>query len=187
MIVHKLFPKGEQVYALLSSNVNPNILIPVKGIVKEVKFDDINPQYLIKIINFYDTIKYIKKYFFDIRFKNSLDRKQPRVLNLNRTEFKDVSELLERMNQPDEKKFYIVVDSIMCTRFKNEMMDLFNKIQDHLIEVRMREIREMTTRGFYKGRYSIDSYGNFNIRLRRFIGDKVENVGIEWDKFIKML
>ncbi len=186
MITHRLFPKGEQLHALLSSNVNPNILIPVKGIVKEIKFDNINPQYLIKIIHFYDTKKYLDKYFFNMRFSTGIGKK-PRILKLNKEDFADIEKLLERMNQQDEKKFYIVVDSIMCTKFLGDMVSLFNKLQDHLIEIRLREIRDMSLRGFYKGRYNIDSYGNFNIRLRKFIGDKVEDAKIPWDKYIKML
>jgi hypothetical protein len=186
MITHRLFPKGEQLHALLSSNVNPNILIPVKGVVKEIKFDDINPQYLIKIIHFYDTMKYLQKYFFNMRFSNGIGKK-PRPLKLNSNDFKESSELLKRMNEADEKNFYVVVDSIMCTKFMTDMCGLFNKIQDHLIEVKLREIREMSTRAFYKGRYNIDSIGNYHVRLRRFIGDKVEEASIPWDKYIKML
>jgi len=186
MITHRLFPKGEQVHALLSSNVRPNILIPVKGIVKEIKFDDINPQYLIKITKFYDTLKYLQRYFFDMRFQNSIGKK-PRALKLGGHEYRDASDLLKRINEADEKNFYVVVDSIMCTKFKADMTVLFNKLQDHLIEVRMREIREMSLRAVYKGRYSVDSYGNFNIRLRKFMGDKVEAANIPWDKYIKML
>jgi DNA mismatch repair ATPase MutS len=186
MITHRLFPKGEQLHALLSSNVNPNILIPVKGLVKEIKFDDINPQYLIKITHFYDTMKYLEKYFFNMRFSNGIGKK-PRHLKLDFKDFKDTSELLERMNQLDEKNFYVVVDSIMCTKFMGDMAILFNKLQDHLIEIKLREIREMSIRAFYKGRYEVDSYGNFNIRLRKFIGDKIEAANIPWEKYIKML
>jgi hypothetical protein len=186
MITHRLFPQGEQVHALLSSNVKPNILIPVKGIVKDIKYDDVNPQYLIKITKFYDTLKYLQRYFFNMRFQNSIGKK-PRALKLGDREYKDASELLKRINEADEKNFYVVVDSIMCTKFKANMTDLFNKLQDHLIEIRLREIREMSLRAFYKGRYNIDSYGNFNIRLRKLIGDKIEADNIQWDKYIKML
>ncbi len=186
MITHRLFPKGEQLHALLSSKVNPNILIPVKCTVKEIKFDYLNPQYLVKITKFYDTLKYLRRYFFDMRFQNEIGKK-PRALKLNAKDYIEAKDLIKRLNDVDEKSFYVVVDSIMCTKFKADMTDLFNKLQDHLIEVRMREIGVMSLRAFYKGRYSVDSYGNFNIRLRKFIGDKVEAAGIPWDKFIKML
>jgi hypothetical protein len=121
-----------------------------------------------------------------MRFQNGLENK-PRVLKLKGREYITAVDLLKRLNERDEKNFYIVVDSIMCTKFKTDMTVLFNKIQNHLIEIRMKEIREMSLRKFYKGRYSIDSFGNFNIRLRKFICDKVEADNIEWKKYIKML
>ena len=60
MIKARLFVKGETIYALLSSYSHPNILIPVKAIVKDVKYDEINPVYLIKVVKFYDNILFLK-------------------------------------------------------------------------------------------------------------------------------
>ena len=54
MINHRIFAKGEITHALLSSNSNPNILIPIKAVIKDVKYNEINPQYLIKVTKFYD-------------------------------------------------------------------------------------------------------------------------------------
>ena len=54
MIKHKLFSKGEQVQALISTTQQPNVLIPVRATIYDVKFDDTNPQYQIRIKKFYD-------------------------------------------------------------------------------------------------------------------------------------
>ena len=61
MIKHKIFSKGDHIHALISTSQQPNVLIPVRCIVYDVKFDDINPQYQIKIIKFYDNIYFLKK------------------------------------------------------------------------------------------------------------------------------
>ena len=55
MIKHRLFVKGENAYTLLISHSHPNILIPVKVVIKDVKYDEVNPEYLVKIIKFYDS------------------------------------------------------------------------------------------------------------------------------------
>ena len=61
MIKHQLFTKGDTVHALISTTQNPNILFPVRAIIYDVKFNDINPQYQIRIKNLYDNIYYLKQ------------------------------------------------------------------------------------------------------------------------------
>ena len=60
MIQHKLFAKGEYCHALISTAANPNILFPVRGIIYDVKMDEYNPQYQLKIVKFYDDINFLK-------------------------------------------------------------------------------------------------------------------------------
>jgi hypothetical protein len=61
MIKHKIFTKGEYVQALISTTQSPNVLIPVRALIYDVKFDDINPQYQIRIKKFYDPINFLKR------------------------------------------------------------------------------------------------------------------------------
>ena len=63
MIKHKLIDKGSVAHALISSVHEPNILMPVKVTIKDIKFDEYNPLYLVKIVKFYDNINFLKKYF----------------------------------------------------------------------------------------------------------------------------
>ena len=59
MIRHRLFSKGETVYALLSNFRHPNILFPVQAVIYDVKFDGDMPQYMLKINKFYDDISFL--------------------------------------------------------------------------------------------------------------------------------
>ena len=61
MIKHKLFSKGDQIHALISTTQQPNLLIPVRATIYDVKFDDVNPQYQIRVKKFYDPIYFLKK------------------------------------------------------------------------------------------------------------------------------
>ncbi|MFW9950506.1 MAG: hypothetical protein ACFFKA_10330 [Candidatus Thorarchaeota archaeon] len=186
MINHKLFIKSENIHALLTSYSHPNILIPIRAIVKDVKYDEINPQYLLKAIDFYDNIRFLKHYLFEMSFSNQFDRRA-RNFKLKPDSVVTREDLINMLSGPKEKDYYFVVDSIMCTRYRGDLIDLFNKLQDHLLEVRFRECREMMSRNFYKGRYSVQSYGEFNKRFEKFLGDKIDAAGISRKKYFELL
>jgi hypothetical protein len=186
MIAHRLFVKGESIYALLSSHMHPNILIPVKATVKDVKFDDVNPQYIIKVTKFYDSILFLKKYLFDMSFSSKFN-KRARTFSLNPDRINNKEELIEAINTKNESSYYFVIDSIMTCKYRGEMVVLFNKIQNHLIEKRFRENREMMTRIFYSGTYKLTGDAEFEARLKKFVGDKIEESGISLGKYFRLL
>lgn len=185
MIKHRLFVKGEKIFALLSSNSYPNILIPVKAIVKDVKYDQINPRYLLKVITFYDNILFLKKYLFNMSFSNKFD-KRARNIQLNPDTIKNKEDLYEVMSK-NESKYYFVVDSIMTKKFKGELFELFNKIQDHLIEKKFRECRDYMTRIKYTGVYKITGDSEFEKRLKNFVGDKIKRKNMPYSKYFRLL
>ncbi len=86
MIKHKIFTKGEYVQALISTTQNPNVLIPVRALIYDVKFDEVNPRYQIRIKKFYDNIVFLKSYLFGGRFIRDFDGKETRI-NLKRQEY----------------------------------------------------------------------------------------------------
>ena len=54
--------------------------------------------------------------------------------------------------------------------------NLFNKIQDFLIESKIKELYEFSTRTSYKkGAYSYASKGVFEIHLKKFLGNRAKN------------
>ncbi len=63
MIKHRIFSKGERCHVLITSFTHPDILIPVKAIIKDTKWDPINPLYLIKIVKFYDSMTFLNGAF----------------------------------------------------------------------------------------------------------------------------
>lgn len=92
MIKQRLFVKGETIHALISSYSHPNVLIPVKAIVKDVKYDEINPVYLIKVEKFYDNILFLKKYLFDMTFASKIG-KRPRRLKIDSQKIRNQRDL----------------------------------------------------------------------------------------------
>jgi len=186
MIKHKVFHKGEIVHCLLSSFNHPNILLPVKGIIKDIKWDLDNPIYLIKVKYFYDSITFLKDYFFDMNFSNSFDRRSKKFA-LNKEDFNTVKDLEKRLNESDESRFYISIESVMCTKTKADLKILFKEIQHFLISKKLKELKELSTRSFYSGLFKLDNGLDFNKRLYKFIGDRFERNEEDFNNFVSLL
>jgi hypothetical protein len=187
MVNHKLFVKGEKVYSLLISHSHPNILIPVKGIVKDVKYDEVNPEYLIKIIKFYDSSDFLRLNFSKMSYVQTFGSK-PRKLKFSEDNpLKTHEDFFRDMNGPKERKFMVVVDSIMTLQYRQDMEDLFNKIEDHVIEKTLRVIKQHSCRVSYRGKYRLATQGEFFLRLRKFIGDKITYDDKDWIEYTEKL
>lgn len=172
MIKHKVFTKGEYIQALISTTQNPNILIPVRALIYDVKFDDVNPKYQIRIKKFYDNIVFLKSYLFGGRFIKDFEGKDTRI-NLKRQEYKTVKELEDRVFDGEKwAQYLITVDSIFCVKTRPEQITLFNKIQDFQTEVAIKNLYELTNRSTYSGQYYFHSKGEYIKALEKFLGDR---------------
>ena len=185
-ILRKDLVKGSICYSLLSSYANPNTLIPVKGKVMDVKWDDFNPQYLIRIDKFYDSSDFLRRYLLGMNFSQKFDERAKK-LNLNRNDFKNLKTLEERLRQDDAERFYVVVDSLMTCKTLVNMYKLFDRLQFFMICSKLRDIREFSTRSPYHGKLRILTKKEFDIRVGRFIGDLLEKNGISYKEFIKTI
>lgn len=176
MIKHRLFAKGEYVQALISTTQQPNVLIPVRAMVYDVKFDDINPQYQIRIKKFYDTMYFLKQNLFGGRFIRNFEGSETRI-NAKRTNYKNTEQLVEELfDGKNWEKYLIVVDSVFCVKTLDEQETLFNNLQSFMIEQNLKSLFEMTNRYPYrkgKGEFAFESKGEFVIALKKFLGDRI--------------
>lgn len=174
MIKHQLFTRGEYVYALLSDAQNPEFMFPIKAIVYDTKYDDVSPLYQLRIVEFLDDIEFLKRYFFQASFKKELNATKYTRINLKRGLYKTREDLTNAVNGENWKSYLVVVDSIYCTKYEGELMELFKKLQDFMIEKRLKEIFELSSRLSYnKGQYHFKSKGLYEIALKNFLGDKL--------------
>lgn len=180
----KTFYKGESIHCLISSYVNPNVFIPVRGIVKDVKWDSVNPLYKIKIVKFYENISFLRKHLFEMNFYHDFD-KRTRPFRIKREECPTVKDLEQRLNEQDESRFYIVVDGVMSVKTKADLQSLFGKVQYFLIARNFKQIKEFSTRSFYKGEFKFDGEGEFKVRLANFLRDKYPPNDL--DSFLKSI
>ena len=101
-----------------------------------------------------------------------------------RQKIASVKEFQEHIDTKWES-FLIVVDSVMCTRTYGEISELYNNIQDFLVEKTIRDLYELTNRSTYsKGKYHYESKGVFEAHIKKFLG---ERAGKEKNYFEKLL
>ncbi len=171
MIHHRLFPKGEYCHALIASKSNPNILFQVRGLIYDVKMDEHNPQYLIKIIKFYDDLNFIKRHFIGERFQKDFSGHDFHF-KMKRSQFQTREEFEKYMSKD---KYMLVADSVMCTKTLGDSTRLYNTIQSFIIEKSIRDIYDASTRAQYRtGKYHFNNQEEFKTSLKKFLKGKVD-------------
>jgi len=186
MKAHRIFDKGQTVYCLLASHTHPDILLPVKGIIMDSKWDPVNPLYQIRILKFYDNMKFLKKYFFEMNFRHVFENRARKMI-LKKEDYKTVKSLEERLNEKDRERFCVVIESVMCTKTKVNLSRLFEKVQFYIISKNLKEIRETSARPFFKGPLSLDSVREFDARYKKGFHDKFEKGDMDIDKYLNSL
>lgn len=183
MIKHRLFSKGEYIHALISNTTYPNIVFPVRAIIYDVQFDEKMPRYQIRIVKFYDDINFLKRYFFDTNFEKSFKGGMTKF-RFKREQFSNKKELSKHLENNSET-YLITVDSVMCTKSYNQIMDLYLSIQDFLVEKNIREMYEMVTRQVYKdGQYYYQTKGIFTAHLKKFLDERQPQIKDYYDKLL---
>ncbi len=181
---HRIFKKGYRVYGLISSYSNPNMLFPVMGIIRDVKWDAVNPKYLLQIYRFYDDLFFLKKHLIEMNFFNEFrEGRRPFVFsfpeNLKRRE-----DLEHFINGENAKKFFVVVDSLMCVKTVVDLKELFSIMQSYFITKKIKEIRDLSVRSFYQDTLKLDSIQEFNSRFKKMYGDKFDQKGLKIDTYL---
>lgn len=173
MIKHKLFAKGETIHALISTTQNPNILFPVRATIYDVKFDDINPQYQIRIKKLYDSIYFLKHYMFGGRFIKDFTNKDTKI-NVKREGYSTTKQVEDELfNGVKFKQYLLTVDSVFCVKTRDEQIQLFNNINTFHIQMKLKELYELTNRSTYsKGRFYFHTKGEYIKSIEKFLGER---------------
>jgi len=183
MIRHKLFSKGERVHVLISNARHSHIVFPVYAVIHDVKFDEDMPKYQLRITKFHDNIDFLKRYLFGMKFPKDFEGKST-TFNLSRKNYKSLSDLQNHINSKWES-YMVTVDSVMCVKTKSEITELFNNIQDFLIEKNFKDIFELSNRTVYsEGKYYYQTKGIFEAHLKKFLGDRDPNMDRYYNKLL---
>lgn len=183
MIRHKLFSKGERIHALISNSRYSHIVFPVMAVIHDVKFDEDMPKYQIRITKFYDNLDFLKRYLFGMKFTKDFDNKTT-SFSLSRKNYKSLKDFQNHIDSKWES-YMITVDSVMCVKTKTEVTELFNNIQDFLIEKNLKDMFELSNRSVYSsGTYYYQSKGIFSAHLKKFLGEREPNTDKYYDRLL---
>lgn len=185
MIQHELIKKGRIAHSLITPVRYPNVLLPVKVVIKDVHFDEYNPKYLVKILKFYDKTHVVKTYFMNERYHNTFKRKGS-VMRFDKEVFRTSEEIVNYMDGFGTK-YYVVAESINTWKTKLEMTEVFNKLQDYFIMRSFYDLQTNMVRTPYRGKFKMSTKKDYHDRLRRMIVDRVATNEEEWQEFIKTL
>lgn len=169
MITSEIFDKKTICHGFISSTSKPDVLIPFKGVIEDIQFHENFPKYSIKIIKFYDNIYFLKELLNDGFFLQKFDGK-PKSVNVP-TSIKTVPELEEWI-----AKIRFVVETNFVVKTKNEMIDIFRRIQEYLIAKSYREIQQFSVRPLLESPLRMESKAELKLRIKRIYGDKFKSV-----------
>jgi len=183
MIRHKLYAKGEHINLLISNSRHNNIVFPVKAIIHDVEFNDKMPRYQVRILKFYDDIDFLKRYMFDMKFEKTFEGGVT-TFRVARQRIPSVKEFQSYIDNKWES-YLIVVDSVMCVKTYEEIITLYNNIQDFLVEKSLRDLYELTNRSIYsKGKYHYESRGVFEAHIKKFLGERASTSKNYFEKLL---
>jgi hypothetical protein len=167
MIKTQILDKRSICHALLTSTYDPEVMIPIKGIIEEVYFEENIPVYSIRIIKFYDNIHFLKSNFIGKSFLTNYKGK-PKPIQIPK-EIKTITEMENWLGESSKYRFCI--ESNLVVKTKNEMMELFNRIGEYLLLQKLRAIRKIVLRTPYDGPLKLNSTAEYSIRIERAFSD----------------
>ena len=98
--------------------------------------------------------------------------KRARSMCIKGDDLKRTNDLEELINGENRERYYVIVESVMCTKTRKELSDLFRNVQDFIISRKLQEIKFLSSRNFYKGSLSVDSTAEWEARFKKGWDDK---------------
>jgi hypothetical protein len=179
MITSNILDKRSICHGFISSTSKPDVLIPFKGVIEDIQFHENFPRYSIKIIKFYDNIYFLKEFLGDGFYQQKFEGK-PKPITIPNT-VKTV---------PDLESWIIlsrfVVESNFVVKTKNEMIEIFTKLQEYLIAKAYREIQQFSVRSLLESPLKMESKVELKARIKRMYGDKFKSTD-DLDSFLDFI
>jgi hypothetical protein len=169
MIKTEIFDKRSICHGFVSSTSRPDVLIPFKGVIEDIQFHEDFPRYSIKIIKFYDNIYFLKEFLGDGLYQQKFDSK-PKPINIPST-IKTVPDLESWISS-----IRFVVETNFVVKTKNEMVEIFTKLQEYLITKAYREIQHFSVRPLLESPLRLESKVELKARIKRMYGDKFKSI-----------
>lgn len=170
---------GDNVYCILSTHSNPNVLIPVKAKVTDVQWNAVNPLYKIRVTKFFESLQFLEETFLNMGFRNSFESPKIKRPVLSTKVYRTVEEFTAIINKDNE----FVVDGTMCVQKLEELEELFESIEFYIISTYLKDLKTHTTRSFLKGPFKLTKK-EFDDKFKSVMTDNFNTYKINIHKYL---
>ena len=179
---YELFDENEEVYCLYHVGRSRSIFIPFKvKIVATIYSDPDDVKYLVNIIDFYDSIPFLKVYFlFEPIFSRGNTNNQYLHHNLD-----EVSKILRKDKLLEILGYeynVLSVDAMSCFKSETEMLNIYNEVHDFVCRDLIKELNDFIIRKSYKGLYRISNKKEFLTHNEKYLRKDMSKY--EWERFM---
>lgn len=173
---------GDNIYCILTTHSNPNILIPVKAKVTGVQWDAVNPLYKIRVTKFFENLPFLEEYFLNMGFRISFESPKIKRPVMSTKSYKTVEDFTYIINKDNE----FVVDGTLCVKKQEQLEELFESIEFYIISTYLRDLKAHMTRSFLKGPFKLTQV-EFNTKFKESMSDKFEEYKTNINKYLQSL
>lgn len=173
---------GDNIYCILTTHSNPNILIPVKAKVTDVQWDAVNPLYKIRVTKFFESLPFLEEYFLNMGFRISFDSPKIKRPVMSTKSYKTVEDFTYIINKDNE----FVVDGTLCVKKQEQLEELFESIEFYIISTYLRDLKAHMTRSFLKGPFKLTQV-EFNDKFKSSMSDKFSEYKTNINKYLQSL
>ena len=173
---------NDNIYCILSTHSNPNILIPVKAKITDIQWDAVNPLYKVRVTKFFDNLTFLEDTFLNMGFRNSFESSKIRRPNLSSIAYKNIDEFTIIINKDNE----FVVDGTLCVKTLEQLEDLFESIEYYIISNYVRDLKNHLTRNFLNGPFKTTRQ-EFNENFRNAYEEKFKKYNVNIYKYLQSL
>ena len=181
MNVENILKPNDPCYCLLSNFLEPNIVIPVRAKIKDLKIKNDRIFYLVKLIHVFDEFEFIRNHMYSMPFQTKLDSDKRYVLKFDKKIVRS-NDFNAQLAQGD---FEVVILDFMTFSSKEYMETIFDKINYYLISLHILNLKEAITRSPYDGFLKMEK-GEFLSKIKTLVEDKFEkSENIKLSEFIE--
>lgn len=164
-----LLPVKSTCFAIVFPLNDPDMLIPVRGVVEDVVLHPVLPKYAVRITSVYESVYFVRKHFDGARVRTH--RGKTHKLDPPR----DALRSLEHFNTwLADGSVRFLCDYMFVHPTKAGMMEYFHALQDYLVVRAVRKLRDVTTKREYAaaGRMGAGGPADFEGRMWAAFADK---------------
>lgn len=162
-----LIPVGGRCFVIIRPTNAPDMFVPARGTVVDVKMDPTLPVYRVKLHAVYERINFVRRHVVGNYWKSRQDRPL-----LMKPPAKALGSMDEFNTWLADQSMQFRVEYPFAFREKAEMLAYFDKLNDYVAIRALRHLREVATKKEYTGRLRMLDGVEFEGRLWEAFADK---------------